>query len=159
MNASTIEKAKSLIERKIELFNEYERTTDCMLDCEIDNMLGLIKVRQDLAHSIDELDKEINDFYGLLGDDSIKNAVSNKTAFGDCAEELKEMFSLGQNLRACFNRLAGKEEEITAYVETQKEKLLDLIKAQNSDMSAKSAMYYGTVQRSENDYKLFDSKC
>lgn len=156
----TIETVKNYLERKVGLFKQYEEITEGMLKSDIDDMLDFVKQRQDIAHQIDEIDAEISDLFTLSGNSQMKDVVSNNIEFGDCPEEYVGLFELGQQLRACFTHIARTEEQITIYVETKKEELLELIKAQNNDISAKSARYYGTVKSGDEiDYRLFDSKC
>lgn len=148
----------SLLEKKTELFSEYEKVTDEMLQCAIDEMLSCVGKRQDLAHEIDEIDKELSQFYDGESGELLRLSVLNKLEWEECPTEYKEFYLAGQKLIACFKRIAEKEDKTTSYVEEQKEQLLKLIKEQNTGISAKAAKYYGTVRQSEENFTFFNNK-
>lgn len=147
-----------LLERKTALFAEYERVTDDMLKCAIDEMLECVSSRQALAHEIDGVDRELSVYYDRAEEDVLRRVVLNRVEWDDCPAELKDVFMAGQRLMACFGRIAQKEAETVNYVEAQKEDLLKLIKDQNTGMTARAAKYYGTVRQSEENFTFFDNK-
>lgn len=147
-----------LLQQKIDLFAEYERITNTMLECPIEEMLGCVGARQDLAHKIDAVDIELSGHYASEKGEALRAVVLNAVEWGLCPEELRDVFLLGQQLSAYFTRIAEKEEQTISYVEAKKEELLELIKKQNSGVTAKTAKYYGTVRQSEDNFSFFDQK-
>lgn len=147
-----------LLREKVQLFYEYEKITEEMLNTPPEEMLLCINDRQDIAHEIDELDAELLEVYKKLANIGLHEIVLNKVPWGECPPEYHEFYELGQQLLAHFTRIAAKEEKISYNIQEQKSELLKLIKEQNQGVTARTVKYYGTVKQSEEEYRIFDNK-
>ncbi|MFZ2538177.1 MAG: hypothetical protein WAX04_04680 [Oscillospiraceae bacterium] len=143
---------------KIDFFSQYEEITNKMLTCDTEQLSDYIIERQNLVSQIDVINQRLYTLYSQSNDAKLKQAALNQLNCGECPEQLKDVFFNGQKLSSIVSRILRKEEQVVSRVETQKEILLNLIREQNTGVTANAEKYYRTLKQFENNYTIFNNK-
>ncbi len=159
MNSNdNIKLVEEILHSKIELFFIYEEITDRMVTCETEELSNYITKRQDIALQIDLLSQRLVPLYDQSGDNKLRQAALNELNYGECSDELKDVFLIGQKLASIVSRILRKEQQVIFHIETQKEILLNLIRQQNTGVTANAEKYYRTSKHLEDNITVFNNK-
>ncbi|WP_312643759.1 hypothetical protein [Hydrogenoanaerobacterium sp.] len=132
-----------LLGQKKELFTEYERITNDMLTCSVEELEAFMSRRGELIKEIDAVVRQITevceqDDTGLYG-----QAVKNKCSRSELPEYLVCIFDFAQTIFAVMNRVANIEPQIMERLLQCRDELEQKIKSTNN--APKIAKYLTTV--------------
>ena len=112
-NVNTVEKICALLEKKKQLFLEYEQATKTLLECDADAAEHYITQRSELATKVDEVTEEI----GRICDkeeysELLMNIAAGQTNFEDVPTEYKGIFTQAQEVRGIAYRISTEEPQV-----------------------------------------------
>ena len=141
------------LNRKNELFTEYEECTRALLECEVDSMSDYITKRTQLANEIDKIDVQILQICddtprgALLGD-----VVANRCAYEQVPAEWKSLFDGGQVVLGTISRVVELEGLALARM---KELRAELKKKISESQNTPKIARYLTGLSDQNDGEMF----
>jgi len=138
-----IEELCQHLEKKAELFREYDDATEKLLTVDVDGMEKQMKRRQSLISKIDYLDGQMREAARKMDglSDAAWDAVRLQRAKCDIPEELWPVFEKAQEVYAIANRVRLKEPLAVDRIEEELERLTEKIKENNRSVSAKAARF------------------
>ena len=138
-----IEKICGILEKKAELFEEYEEASLQLLYNEADEWEHWMTRRQSLIEQIDFLDAQMAQLWEEMGEFSVpaQNAASLKCRRSQLPECIWPIFDKAQCVFAAANRVREKEPLIARRIEDEMSVLAQKIKDHNKSAGAQAARY------------------
>ncbi len=129
---------------KRDLLLEYEKQTQCILVCDVDDIETHVSRRQALIEKIDGIDACVEETCCKNEPDLalLYRAVQNKCAMEELPQNMVCVFRAGQEVFAVANRIRETEIQAMQRLELEKERLLERIKEVNRSTTAKAAKYF-----------------
>lgn len=140
-----------LLQKKLELFLEFERYTSLLVNCEVDDMADYITKRAELANKIENVTDEISALTGppaIFPD--IAAILSNSCDFSEVPSEWQPVFSAAQRVRAAISRCLEINEQATDRMAGLRDQLKDRIaEARNTPRLIKYISSSGLIQQEQ----------
>lgn len=135
-------KLGQLLEKKKELFAQYEQLTIQMLTCPIETLENLTIQRQKLCDRIDNLDREIDhQTKEIPNGKTVIQALQLKCLRSQVSDQYLDFFDRAQEIFAIAHRVRQMDPEIATRVESELVALTDKIKENNRSVTAQAAKF------------------
>lgn len=123
-----------ILEDKRELFLEYEKATQALLQCDAEDAENYITKRGKLANEIDELTEAFaRACDGEPAKELLLETASGKADFSGVPSEYQCIYYSGQNMRSVIGRIAESEKQVIERLESLRDEAREAIK-QNQDI-------------------------
>lgn len=142
----------ALLEEKYRLFLKYEKETDALLLCELEELETHMKGRERLVAQIDGLNRQISEACG--GAKEIMDAVYNRCDRGGLPEALAQIYDRAQAVFQIINRIQQSEPLAEMRLRRERDALEEKIRDSNRSSAAQASRYFsgargsGSVARS-----------
>ena len=154
---SVIEELSALLDEKKALFTEYEQCTNNLTQCDIDSIEDYITRRGQLANEIDKITAKINDQCNNAPNCAVlQGAINNTSNYTDIPQELKRLFSRGQEIFSIISQISAQEPQIRQRMKTQRAELIKKIKMAKN--TPKISKYLNTIAVPVENGNLLDEK-
>lgn len=139
---------EALLNQKLDLFCQYEKQTNALIDASEDCVDNYITKRDELANSIDVITKKI---IATLqnSDEMLINAVYCRGNYSDYDAEQAKICDIASKIFGCINRITEKNSLFTDSLSAQKDATMDKIKL--SKNTPKIKKYLGALGTQQNE--------
>jgi len=147
----------SLLEAKETLLLDYERVSGAMLAGTIDSLLGSLSERDAIASEIDEVNAEIlTEILDSENPDRVR-ALLKTQRFEDMTEGETAVYDLSMQISAVWAKLQRLNADIVQFIRAEQERVLEDIKALNSDTRGTAISGYSELANQGANYKMPDN--
>lgn len=144
------EKICGLYDEMREILEDYEKNTNSLLTCGVDEVLMFLEKRQVCADKIDVINNRILDLCSLDETGMTKKASDNSCSRDELDEDLVIVFDARQSVNPIVNRVKKKDLQIIDRIAVEKEKLMRKIRENNKSNAAKASKYSTYTSASQN---------
>lgn len=125
----TVGKVLALLDHKAELFAEFEKATQELLVCDVDDVEHYITRRGELANEIDSVMEEIGRICDAApGGGVIFDAANARIDYDRVPPEYHPLFAVGQNIRSVVSRVRQTDKQVVARLEGLRDDAKDKIR-------------------------------
>ena len=148
-----------LLKKKLELFLEFERYTNLLTSCDIEDMADYITKRAELANKIDNVTDQISGLTKAVAvSPSAASILSNSCNFSEVPPQWQPVFLDAQNIRAAISRCVDVNQQALERMTDLREHLKDRIaQTKNTPRLIKYISSSGVVQQ-ENSISVKDKR-
>lgn len=131
------------LEQKRQAFLAYESTTAAMLTCELEELEGRMRRREELAAQSDRIDEELAVLLQQAGGDAplLREALSGRASRDSLPGEMLSVYDLAAGTRAVIGRIRELEGQLLPRLEAEKEELLVKIREINASAEAQASRF------------------
>lgn len=140
----TISQVCALLQKKRDLFSEFEQAAIQMLECDIDDIQRHMNRRLELQAEISELDRALAELCG--GNKTLLQASGARCSRESLAAEYCPVFDAAMEIHALLNRLRELEPLVADRVQTERATLLEKIKEINQGQEPTVSKYYKSIR-------------
>lgn len=143
----TMNELCEMLAKKKEIFLQYEKDTDALLSCEIEEVEAHIKNREKLSEEVDRIDAALD----RLAADSAENqtvvrqALKNQCGRNQLPAALWPVFDSAQQIFSIMHRIQQIESRAEERIKFEQEILLEKIKKLNRSTAAQASKYHDTA--------------
>ncbi|MEG0304372.1 MAG: hypothetical protein RR576_04815 [Oscillospiraceae bacterium] len=143
-----------LLQKKLELFTQYEKETDNLLSAPIDTMEDYITNRAAIANDIDAISCEIHNIFAANEDKILQDTVLCKCNDSKVKAEHREIYEVSKQIYAIISRVQETEKQITESMKLTRAKLKERIN--DTKNTPKIARYLENLTAGREDGFLSD---
>lgn len=140
-----------LLQKKLDLFLEFERYTGLLINCNVDDMADYITKRAELANKIENVTDELSALtrpVAVFPD--VAAILSNSCDFSEVPPEWQPVFSAAQRVRAVISRCLDLNEQAIDRMAGLRAQLKDRIaEAKNTPRLIKYISSSGLIQQEQ----------
>lgn len=134
------------MEQKKQCLLDFQAVTQCMLECEREELEDLVEKRGRLIEKIDQLDAGIQaELEGLEASDPIYQAVAGTLEGGTHEAETKMLFALSREMRSILGQIREDDIQASLRLRVEQEDILNQIREANQGGTAKGARFYSAA--------------
>lgn len=148
------------LSQKIDLFLEYEKITQRLLECNTEELEDYILARDEIASRVDGINQALaeccsksSDIYPLL-----TQAIQNQCNYGDLTEDLKPVFEKSQKVYGIITRIQTFNPQIVARVEAMRQEMLCQIACVNNSKTASMHKYLNSAGFKTENFSVLGGK-
>lgn len=143
----TITELCEMLAKKKDIFLQYEKDTQALLSCEVDDIETYMKSRKRLSGEVDRIDAALD---RLAADNAenqtaIRRALKNHCGRNQIPAELRPVFDSSQQIFAVVHRIRQIELRAEERIKFEQGILLEKIKKLNRSTTAQASKFYGTA--------------
>lgn len=136
-----------MLAKKKDIFLQYEKDTEALLSCEVDEIEMHMKSRKKLSGEVDRIDAALD---RLAADDAenqtaVRQALKNHCGRNQIPAELRPVFDSAQQIFAVVHRIQQMESRTEERIKFEQGILLEKIKKLNRSTAAQASRFYGTA--------------
>ncbi len=141
-----------MLAKKNDIFLQYEKDTDALLSCEIEDIEVYIKKRSNLSEEVDRIDAALDKLADSCADSkAIRQALKNQCGRNQIPLELRPVFDSAQQIFSIIHRIQRMESRAEERIKFEQGMLLEQIKKLNRSTTAQASKFYDTAGRTSQD--------
>lgn len=140
-----------LLQKKLELFSEFEHYTNLLTGCDVNDMADYITKRTELANKIENVTDQISALSRDIAlSPPISDILSNSCDFSEVPPQWQPVFLASQNIRAVISRCMERNQQALERMTELRDVLKARIaQAQNTPRLIKYISSSGAVQQEQ----------
>ena len=140
-----------LLQKKLALFLEFERYTNLLTGCDMDDMADYITKRAELANEIDNVTDQISRLSNTITvSPPVADILSNSCNFSEVPPQWQLVFSEAQHVRAVISRCTDLNQQALERMIGLRDQLKDrIVEAKNTPRLIKYISSSGVVQQEQ----------